>query len=499
MRSLRFLILVTTMALASAVRAADPPGSDAATQQRIEKLERELNALKADTRKAGATDAEPAAAPADTATDQRIEKLEAENKQLKTDTRKLEVSSEETAKLKPIAGWDNGFFLQSPDGQNKLNVGGYVHFDGRYFLNSEDTGTSQFLIRRARLVLAGKFLKYYEFKFMPDFAGGQVVIQDAYLNVNYVPWARLQAGKYKTPFGIERLQSANALMFVERSLANNLVPNRDLGFMLWGQPFYGALEYELAIMDGVVDGGSDNTDNDISDAKIFAGRLFFLPFKDREFEPLRGFGFGIAGTAGRENGSVGNPRTPKYVSDGQQTFFSYVTNTPATSSGTVFAFGPQWRISPQAYWYWGQFGFLGEWNQSNNTFKLNKQANNVRANAWQAQVSWVVTGEDNTYRGTTPAKNFDPWRFFDGAWGAVEIAGRYANLSVGKNVYTLGLADRNKSAREASSWAIGVNWYLNKMVRLMLDYDDTTFTGGAKNNGDRPNEEVIMSRVQFVF
>ena len=34
-------------------------------------------------------------------------------------------------------------------------------------------------------------------------------------------------------------------MFVERALPTNLVPNRDLGFMLWGQPFYGALEYDL--------------------------------------------------------------------------------------------------------------------------------------------------------------------------------------------------------------------------------------------------------------
>ena len=37
------------------------------------------------------------------------------------------------------------------------------------------------------------------------------------------------------------------------------------------------------------------------------------------------------------------------------------------------------------------------------------------------------------------------------------------------------------------------------MVRLMLDYDQSTFTGGAKNGGDRPDEDVLMSRVQFVF
>lgn len=53
-------------------------------------------------------------------------------------------------------------------------------------------GTSTFLFRRARLDLRAKLFKYYEIKFLPDFAGGQVVIQDAYLNINYVPWARFK-------------------------------------------------------------------------------------------------------------------------------------------------------------------------------------------------------------------------------------------------------------------------------------------------------------------
>ncbi len=467
MRTSRFLALLAALALAGAFHAgradaADPPGTAADTQQRIDKLEREL-------------------------------------RELKTDTRKIEVSNEEAAKLKPVAGWDKGFFLQSPDGQNKINVGGYVRFDGRYFTNSVDGGTSTFLFRRARLDLKGKFLKYYEFKFMPDFAGGQVVIQDAYLNVNYVPWARLQAGKYKSPTGLERLQSANALTFIERGLPTNLVPNRDLGFMLWGQPFYGALEYQLAIMDGTVDGGSLNNDTDVNDDKMFAGRLFFLPFKDRPWEFARGFGFGIAGTYGEQKGSLASPQLPQYRSDGQQVFFSYVTNTPATAAGTAKAYGGQSRIAPQGYWYWGPFGFLWEWTQSAHTVQLHSVPAPLTATSWQTQISYVLTGEESTFRGVTPNKNFDPFKLLDGYWGAWQIAARYAELSVEKKVYTLGFASRARSAREADAWAIGVNWVLNPMVRLMLDFDNTTYTGGAANGANRKEEELLMSRVQFVF
>jgi len=463
MRPIRYLIILAALASAGAARADDSPDVDAATQQRIERLERDL-------------------------------------RELKKDTRKIEVANEETAKLRPLAGYDDkGFFIQTSDGANRLSVGGYVHFDGRYFLNSGDGGTSTFLLRRARIDLRGKLFKYFDYKFMTDFAGGQTVIQDAYISANYVPWFRIQAGKYKAPVGLERLQSANALMFVERALPTNLVPNRDLGFMAWGLPFYGALEYQLAILDGVVDGGSLNNDTDPNDDKLFAGRFFVLPFKDRPIEFLRGFGVGLSGTYGEQKGSLSAPQTPQYRSDGQQVFFRYVTNSPATGAGTVVAHGPQSRISPQGYWYWGPAGFLWEWVQSENTYRLGNVEREITASSWQTQFSYVVTGETNGYRGITPAKTFDPWKFLDGYWGAVEVAGRYAQLEVDEAAYTLGFANRNQSARKADAWAIGVNWYLAKPVRLMLDYNSTTFTGGAPNGGDRDDEQLLMSRVQFVF
>jgi phosphate-selective porin OprO/OprP len=328
--------------------------------------------------------------------------------------------------------------------------------------------------------------------------------------VNYVPWARVQAGKYKTPFGIERLQSANALMFIERALPNNLVPNRDLGFMLHGQPFYGAMEYQLAILNGVVDGGSNNGDIDVNDDKIFAGRMFFLPFKDWYVEPLRGFGFGVAGTVGHQRGSVASPQLPVYRSDGQQTFFQYrsaSSGTTPAADNTAVADGTQWRISPQGYWYWGPFGFLGEYVQTNNDVTIAGVEQRVTAGSWQTQLSWVLTGEPNSYRGTVPARPFDPWRLFEGQIGAFEIAVRYAQLSVEKGVYNpvvpgmagTSLANPSNAARKAKSWAIGTNWYLNRFVRLMLDFDYTDFTGGAPNGGDRRSEEVLMSRVQWVF
>jgi phosphate-selective porin len=43
-----------------------------------------------------------------------------------------------------------------------------------------------------------------------------------------------------------------------------------------------------------------------------------------------------------------------------------------------------------------------------------------------------------------------------------------------------------------------VNWYLNRLVRISVDYGHTNFAGGALN-ADRAAERVILARFQINF
>lgn len=63
--------------------------------------------------------------------------------------------------------------------------------------------------------MEGTVFRYYDFKIMPDFGQGKTVLQDAYLDAKYFTLAQLMIGKYKVPFGIERLQSARDLEWVQ--------------------------------------------------------------------------------------------------------------------------------------------------------------------------------------------------------------------------------------------------------------------------------------------
>ena len=84
-------------------------------------------------------------------------------------------------KQKMLAGWKDGFFLESPSGDFKLKLRGYVQADARVFPNNGgDTGFNNFTLRRVRPILEGTVYKYFDYKIMPDFGGGTATIQDAW-------------------------------------------------------------------------------------------------------------------------------------------------------------------------------------------------------------------------------------------------------------------------------------------------------------------------------
>ena len=63
----------------------------------------------------------------------------------------------------------------------------------------------------------------------------------------------LTAGKFKVPVGLERLQSATDIRFIERAFPTSLVPNRDLGLSFGGDAAGGVVNYSFGYFNGVSD------------------------------------------------------------------------------------------------------------------------------------------------------------------------------------------------------------------------------------------------------
>ena len=92
---------------------------------------------------------------------------------------------------------------------------------------------------------------------MPDFGGGETELFDAYIEMTHFPEASLRVGKFKGPFGLERLQSATSLMFLERGFPTSLGPNRDVGIQLSENSERG-FSHAVGVFNGVADGGSSD-------------------------------------------------------------------------------------------------------------------------------------------------------------------------------------------------------------------------------------------------
>lgn len=445
-------------------------------------------------------------------TDERIQALEQKILILE---RKLEVAEEvktaEKAKQTASISADaNGFAIKSNDGNFTLKLRGVLHADGRYFIDDENvngvTGTGgdladQWILRRARPIIEGTLFRIFDFRFTPDFAEGKAVIQDAYVDGRFLPWLQLKAGKFKTPFGLERLQSATAISFIERALPNNLVPNRDIGAELHGDLLNGALGYSAAYLNGVTDGSSG--DDDINKDKDLVGRIFAQPFLNSEIVPLQGLGIGIAATYADERGSTTNTLLPTYKSGGQNTFFSY-RNSGATAT---FSDGERLRLSPQAYYYYGPFGLLGEYvTVSQEVRRINGailRSEELDHDAWQIAASYLLTGNDSTFKGV---KVKSPFTIGVAGWGAFELTARYSTLDVDDNAFSSGansFADITKSATEASAWGVGCNWYLNNNIKFAANYEQTSFDGGGGGTAavplDRNTEQAVLTEVQLAF
>lgn len=329
---------------------------------------------------------------------------------------------------------------------------------------------------------------------MPDFGSGAATLQDAYLNARLFPELQLQAGKFKEPVGLERLQSSNRLLFVERGFPTNLVPNRDLGFQIFGEISGGLVSYAVGLFNGVFDGGS--ADTDANDGKDVAGRIFVQPFLKTEISPLKGFGIGVSGTYGKQKGTATSPNLPSFKTPAQSTFFRYISDaaTATAPANITVASGKVFRLSPQLYYSWGPFGLLGEYVCSSQQVTNNNGTATLAHQAWQAAASFALTGEKASYKGIKPKNPIHPR---EGKWGAVELAARYNELRVDPDTFP-NFASAAASARRARAFGGGVNWYLNDNVKLVANYEQTLFAGGA-TGGNRQTERAILSRLELAF
>ena len=444
--------------------------------RRLLQLEQRLDAT------AIATTQSDAGHPDPVELDQRVRVLE----------RKLELQAEDaaaktaatpTVTLSPT----KGLSVKSASGDAEVKFKGLLQADGRFFLGDATVPQNDtFLLRRVEPALEGSWGPF-GFRLSGQFGGDSATVVDAYVDMKFNPHALLRIGRTKVPVGLERLQSSGSTEMMEVGLPSELLPNRDLGVQLQGEFAQSKVGYALGIFNGAPDGRDGLTSNPDNDFEV-AGRLFFEPWKNGD-GVLSGLGFGIGASSGDKHGS-GNNFLPRYRTPGQVQFFGYL--------GTVAADGSHLRWSPQAYYYRHGLGLLGEYVTSRQELLLpaTGQRKTFDNRAWQVVPSWVLTGEDASYRGVVRPDH--PFTIGAAGWGALELVARYGRLEIDDDAFPL-YADPTTSASSARSWGLGLNWYLTSNFKLVANYTQTTFDAGAPDGRDREDEKAFFTRAQLSF
>ena len=137
----------------------------------------------------------------------------------------VDTGKKETEKNGLQAGYDKGFFIKTQDDNYLLKTNVFLQF--RYTnlpfdktVNANDEGWSNFFIRRARLYFSGNapnkdWTYYFHVQLEPQ---STVNLLDGYVTWKKYPYAQIQFGRSKLPYGLEFLQSASQLNGIERSI-----------------------------------------------------------------------------------------------------------------------------------------------------------------------------------------------------------------------------------------------------------------------------------------
>lgn len=389
--------------------------------------------------------------------------------------------------FKIIAG-SNGFGVASADGAYAFRFRGIVQFDNRLFFDdSTPASQNKFILRRLRPTFEGTLASIYNFRFTPELGGGDassssVSLMDAWFSATPYKGFGIKFGKFVSPTALE---PGNDVSFVESSLVNNLLPNRDIGIEAFGSLFDDVLHYRAGVFNGARNNSSAFNQDINGGNKSFACRLTLNPFIKQADSDLKGLSFSLGSRYGFNSGG-NNIALTNYRTPGQQTLLNW---------GALQAGGSSLQLNPAIEWYPGKpYSAVVEFALENQRILNpgNGQRFDIINTAWRVNAGYVLTGEARTPRGVKPDKPFD-WGGSN--WGALEFVARIGGIHLDIALFNPGDGNlsRNSNASGAITYGIGLNWYLTDNLLVRTNLQNTDF----KDYNDRGNELNWFTRFQL--
>ena len=392
-----------------------------------------------------------------------------------------------------------GIKVKSSNG-NKFRLGARImldHYNYDEFWNDEGAGSAEEnQIRRSRFTLAGNSGKHWSYKLTVnvDHEGEGDSVDTGFLKYSSKPMY-VRAGKYKRPGMLEERTSSKWLSTQERSILNEMA-----GSVL-GKPDFGGVEVGFATKGDMPMSGAigiyddEDEDGEGGDEYGIGARISTSPkFGDDAFLHAGASYYNVdyAGEPLRIRSRMGI-RTP-----GSRPFEvkrSFTDDIDQMGLELAYVTGP---FSLQGeYMSLESGGTAGDALVQEDGEHNDRIRSDIDMTGYYFQVAYTLTGETRGYKASSGAfKGIKPK---DGM-GAWELVARYEDADV--DVEALG--------QEASleRMVLGVNWYVNKNVKMMLNYIDAEIKDCATGdtaafircgrNGQSDGDAYSL-RAQYVF
>lgn len=382
----------------------------------------------------------------------------------------------------------NRFALQSGDGQYSIGFTGDIQFDtGDYLGFRPDSKTvgpqalsNGMNARRARIGVAGTAFGSWGYALVYDAGNSSDQtakgIETAQILYAGIKGAAFEIGYSNTFFTLDQSTSSNDTLFLERASPSNIATNFNTGDARAnaGARFFGDRYWVGAYLTGPASGDSHT---------LTAER--FGSFQRVAVQALKGADYSLHLGLG----------------------FDELFQAPNSGNGTVNAITssdqPELRIDPTTFLNTGTVGSLA--NPVTGAYVLNLEtAATYKSLFWQGEyyryqirrqdlanadfdggygeLSWTLTGETHKYN-PQAASYFriaptHPFSLAQGGWGAWEVAARLSYVDLTSNFRPGVSLAGQPSAIDGGiqrGYTLGLNWYPNDLVRLLLDYNHVSY------------------------
>ncbi len=358
--------------------------------------------------------------------------------------------------------WKGAPEIASADGNFKIKLRGRLFTDWGTISDNGGKAVDATEFRAARLGVEGVVMKDVKYKLELDFAGNEVNITDATMELALKP-VSVVVGQFKTPNSLEEQTSGRFTTFLERgSFTDAFSLSRQIGIAAnYNQD---NITFKAGVFQGNANGGGGTIQG-----RSYAARATFAP----QFEG--GFIHIGASALHRENDdgdlTIRYRQRPHHHLAGRYVNTDNFPSDSDTFVGVEFA-GVMGPLSAQAEWGWMSSAGLNA-------------APDAKFNGGYVDISYILTGESRGYKGGA----FDRIKVnnpvFSGGSGAFQIAARYDIID---------LTDTNAGVigGKQTSYIVGANWLLNNYSRIMLNYSRSDIDGGA-NDG----QEIDTFGIRF--